>query len=237
MAAPGDDDLYHEVRRRIIKGTYRPGSRLKELWLAREHGTSRTPVRETLSRLLAEGLVDRVPNQGYSVAELTVADLRETFEVRLLLEGEAATRAARAVSPEQLRRLHELAPYDFQIGNAASYEDALSRNHEFHLAVAEAANNGLLLRLIRICLTRMNRFWALGFGLRVLPERAPELSDEPMNRGNMEHAALVEALEGGDPDAARRVIEAHVSRNRELMIGRLLSEARRGDAGLGLRLG
>lgn len=230
MASPQVEALYHEVRRRIINGIYRPGARLKEEHLAQEHGTSRTPVRETLSRLRAEGLVERVPNQGYSVAALTVADLGETFDVRLLLEGETAARAARYASTEQLAVIRGLAPYDFEIGDADSYEEALERNHEFHLAVAEAAANHLLLTLVRICLTRMNRFWALGYGMRLLPEHPPELSERPMVEGNAEHLALVAALEAHDPDAARRIMESHVTRNRELMIGRLLSEARRGTA-------
>src|SRR5437867_6791605 len=90
------------IRQAILDGRLEPGSRLKEEELARELGISRTPVREALLMLQAEGLVDAVPNRGAMVRVHTPEDLDDLYQLRALLEGYAARRAALRISDERV---------------------------------------------------------------------------------------------------------------------------------------
>ena len=95
------------IREAIIDGRLAPGQRLKEEELARELGISRTPVREALVILEGEGLVESVPKRGASVRAYAADDLDDMYQLRALLEGYAARRAATRISAEDVGRLEE----------------------------------------------------------------------------------------------------------------------------------
>ena len=96
------EEVHQEIKRRIVHGRYAPGAVLSESVLARVHHTSRTPVREALSRLFEEGYVERVPRKGYTVAPLTIGVIKNTLEVRRVLEATAAGRAAERADAETM---------------------------------------------------------------------------------------------------------------------------------------
>src|SRR5215212_10135756 len=98
--APHVERAYRNLKAGIVEGRYRPGAALSEVGLATEHGMSRTPIREGLARLWQEGYLDRVVGHGYFVARVTVQQIHDTFDVRRLLEGAAAARAAELATPE-----------------------------------------------------------------------------------------------------------------------------------------
>ncbi len=100
------EQAYLTLRRRLADGTYAPGSRLREEDLAAQLGVSRTPVREALRRLDAEGWLRVVPNQGAFAAKWSHADIEEIFDLRALLELHAAERAAAAPSARGMAALH-----------------------------------------------------------------------------------------------------------------------------------
>jgi len=110
----------------IIDGRYTPGAPLSEPLLATTHGMSRTPIREGLSRLWQEGYLDRVPGRGYFVARVTVQSVHDTFDVRRLLEGAAAARAAELATPDDVNLLRELARLP-----ANDYREAEAANARF----------------------------------------------------------------------------------------------------------
>src|SRR3954470_13723684 len=107
--APHVERAYRNLKAGIVEGRYRPGASLSEVGLATEHGMSRTPIREGLARLWQEGYLDRVVGHGYFVARVTVQQIHDTFDVRRLLEGAAAARAAELVTDADIERLRELA--------------------------------------------------------------------------------------------------------------------------------
>lgn len=187
-----------EVRHRIVHGVYAPGVPLGEAKIARELRASRTPVREALSRLLEEGYVERVRGRGFFVARLTVAMIQNVFEIRRLLEGAAAARAAELATPEDLKRLRALAEYRY-VDGVAGNRKAYEMNAQFHTAVAAATRNGLLVDLVRNCIDQVTRFMTLGVSLQTFQEAASD-----------EHLAIVEAIERKDPTAARRAAERHL---------------------------
>src|SRR5215831_6587424 len=141
--APHVERAYRNLKAAIVGGRYRPGAALSEVGLATEHGMSRTPIREGLARLWQEGYVDRVVGHGYFVARVTVQQIHDTFDVRRLLEGAAATRAAELATAEEVDKLLRLARVP--IGASMDYRQSEAANVQFHLAIAACARNSLAL--------------------------------------------------------------------------------------------
>jgi len=197
------DRAYTEIRQRIIDGQYKPGQPLSEVTLAQLHGMSRTPVREALARLCHERYAERLPGRGFFVSRVTVQAITETFELRRLLEGWAAARAAALATPEIVARLRAVAERQ---DDQESGLQAGTHNRRFHLALAAAAGNHLAGDLIEQCLAQIDRFITLGAGFA------------PFTRGSAEaHTAIVAAIEARDPNEARARMEQHLDRGLALM--------------------
>lgn len=207
--APHVERAYRDLKAGIVEGRYRPGASLSEVSLASEHGMSRTPIREGLARLWQEGYLDRVVGHGYFVARVTVQQIHDTFDVRRLLEGAAAARAAELATPEDVARLRSLALVP--IGASQAYRQSETANVQFHLSIAECARNGLALELIQRCLAQVDRFMSLGVSFGQFTENATE-----------SHLQIVEAIAKRDPVAARLRMEAHLDCGSRLMKDALL---------------
>ncbi len=207
--------VHTRLRDSIILGDVVPGEPLREGDLAERYGTSRTPVREALSQLLVQGFVEHVPGRGYSVARSSVNDVKDTFEIRLLIEGEAAARAALSAGAEAKAQMRALARCDIRVGDSASYAVAIERNDRFHAAVAEASNNALMVELVKSCLSQMTRFASLG-GF---------MTDESMH-SDAEHLAIVDAIETGDAELARMVMRRHLANRYDNLLSAAMGPAR-----------
>jgi DNA-binding GntR family transcriptional regulator len=199
-----------DIRQRIVRGAYPPGAPLSDVELARACGSSRTPVREALCRLLEEGYVERIPGRGFYVTQITMKLVQDTFEVRRLLEAQAAACAAERSSPATLMRLRQLAPIPAGVGPEAR-EAAQDANARFHLGVAEASGNTVLFGLVQNCLDQVNRFMALGVPLQTVQAR-----------GSAEHMAIVDAIENRDRAAATLAMERHLDDCRQEYMRALL---------------
>ena len=184
--APHVERAYRDLKAGIVKGRYRPGASLSEVSLASEHGMSRTPIREGLARLWQEGYLDRVVGHGYFVARVTVQQIHDTFDVRRLLEGAAAARAAELATPDDVERLRRLALVP--IGASQEYRQSETANVQFHLAIAACARNGLAQELIERCLAQVDRFMSLGVSFGQFTENATEA-----------HIQIVDAIADHDP--------------------------------------
>ena len=202
------DDLAEAIQTRIIAGDFPAGARLRQEQLATDYRLSRTPIREALRKLQAEGSVELVPNQGAVVRGTTVRDVREGYEVRAELEALAAALAATWITDEHLAQLRDAeklfrgAIEDSQPGTWARAND------QFHEAVQAAAGNERLRRTIRDL-------------HRAFPRRLTwgALQADPRLLGaNVEqHHAVLEAIERRDADAARDAMRRHVLRAGELI--------------------
>jgi DNA-binding GntR family transcriptional regulator len=194
------DTAYEAVRQMILSGEAEAGSRLGEAELAETLGLSRTPVREALQRLGADGLVDVLPHRGARVARWTRDDLAEIFELRSLLEPYAAARAARLGRDETV--LAELRGHCSAMERAAADGD-LARvaqlNSRFHAALNDASGNR---RLPAMLTSVMHAPLILGTFRRY--------DAEAMARSMNHHRELVAALTARDPAWAESVMRAHV---------------------------
>ena len=213
------DRAYHNIKAGIVEGRYAPGVPLSEVGLAREHGMSRTPGRDGLARLWQERYLDRVAGHGYFVARVTVQSIRDTFDVRRLLEGAAAACAAVMATAEEIQLLRELAVLPetdaltrrSRIDAPGEYRDAEAANVRFHLAIASAARNSLAMELIERCLGQVDRFMSLGVNFGEFQSGATEA-----------HLAIVDAIARHDAAGARLRMEEHLDRGSELMKEALL---------------
>src|SRR4051794_40759757 len=192
--APHVERAYRNLKAGIVEGRYRPGESLSEVGLATEHGMSRTPIREGLARLWQEGYLDRVVGHGYFVARVTVQQIHDTFDVRRLLEGAAAARAAELATDAEVEQLSNLARVP--LGGAKDYRESETANVQFHLAIAGCARNTLALELIERCLAQVDRFMSLGVNFGQFTETATEA-----------HQEIAEAIARRDVASARARME------------------------------
>jgi DNA-binding GntR family transcriptional regulator len=181
----------NELRDRILTGRLRPGDRLDLEQLTSEFGISRTPVREALLELSFEGLVAITPRSGMAVVGITPEDAVDNFAILAALAGKGAEMATRRITPEELSALRDVAATVHGDG------DVVAANQRFHRAINLAARSPRLLTYLRQA-------------VRVVPGNYFELFPEQEERSRREHAALLNAMERGDADAARRTMEAHV---------------------------
>jgi len=210
------DRVYDQLKRSIVEGVYRSGEALTEGILARTQRASRTPVREALSRLHQEGLVDRLPGRGWFVGTVTVQLIRDTFEVRPWLEGATAAGAAERASDAALQELRALGEFRYA---DAGYRAAEQINREFHLAIARASGNQVAVDLVQQCLTQFDRFLSLGADLTPSPYA---------ENATAEHLKIVSAIERREPAGARAAMEHHLDACGNLMMHAL-------TRGVGLR--
>lgn len=194
--------VHEELRSDILGGRCEPGSRLREEELAERFGLSRTPVREALRRLEADGLVTVTPRRGAEVVRWRDDDLAELVELRALLEGHAARRAAvgggvdLVALTELCARMEALAPPGTEPSDGAGEITRL--NMELHRAVHRAGGKllpDLLARLIDVPVVRRTFH---------------TYSEAELRRSFAQHRELVEALAAGDGDWAAAVMQAHI---------------------------
>ena len=122
------DHAYLEIKHRIVHGLEAPGAPLLESLLAQQLKTSRTPVREALARLHEEGYVEKVPGRGFFVGRITMTLVQNIFEVRRLLEGAAAARAAELADAPALAHLGELARFEYRSADPSGLRRAADAN-------------------------------------------------------------------------------------------------------------
>jgi DNA-binding GntR family transcriptional regulator len=207
------DLAYSTLRSGILDGRYPPGERLGEIEVAAEIGLSRTPVREALRRLGSEGLVDVLPNRGARVRTWTVDDLEQTYELRAVLEGLGARRAAGRISAEQLAELDRLADEmvgcDPSLGRrpAGDFDDLAARNARFHAVIVEASGS--------------DRLAATLAGLIQLPlvmRTYRRYTPAALARSHAHHRELVDALAARDGVWAESVMRSHVLAARTVLL-------------------
>lgn len=224
---PSSERVYQALKHRILAGMLEPGSRLVELQLATEFSVSRTPVREALKRLTAEGLVRLDPVRGIVVSDVDARELEEIFVVREVLDGLAARLAAGRVSQTDLTKLHLLMDMMRDAVKTGQWEGMVQANIKFHDVLHQAAGNERLRHLTRNLLDFVRRFSTEAFASQ---ERAAEVLAE--------HEEIIKAMEARDADLAEKMARRHVETAREYMASRYLSQSMAdGGDGSSYRLG
>lgn len=207
------DQIYGVIKEDILTGVFLPRHMMQEGRLAKRFGTSKTPVREALLRLVREGLLDVYPRVGYAVTEVSIDDIESLFEYRAILEASAAELAAVRMTPGQLERLEMVMETPYLVGERESYHDFFAQNQEFHLQIAGASGNRHLAQAIASLFDQIDR--VLRYRLDI---------GDSAERMEREHGAVIEALARRDGAEARRITEASIQKSKEQIIRGLLRE-------------
>ncbi|MDR1978797.1 MAG: GntR family transcriptional regulator [Synergistaceae bacterium] len=191
---PIREEVYLAIRQKILSGEFKPGDRLQEEQLARQFGTSRTPVREALRKLEVENFVVYYPHHGTVVAEVATDEVDDLQEVRILIESLIIRRATKNVKPENIQRLRRI----IEEGEALTDPDKLMANVDLFNATMFAIGKCKNLEALNIRVREILR--------RVVVSKY--LHPKRHNVAVAEHKLLVDALEARDADlAVARIIE------------------------------
>lgn len=205
------ESIFATLRSEILSGVHRPGTPMREVTLAERFGVSRTPVREALSRLQQERLLERAA-RGLQVTEISPAQVIQIYDMRILLEEEAAGQAARSRQFTDLMRLEALLERDRQLKDPDDHT-RITTNLEFHSAVWACTHNPVLTDLLERLSTHL-----------VHAPRSTLSVDDRWDTALAEHGELVAAIDRQDVDAARDVARRHMETARQIRL-RLLREA------------
>ncbi|NKY31868.1 GntR family transcriptional regulator [Nocardia speluncae] len=198
------------LREQILAGRWEAGERLGEAELAEILQVSRTPVREALSRLAAEGLVEIAPNRGARIASWTPQQVAEIFDLRLLLEPVASGKAAGRLSAETIDTLEQLAESMQELGSAEGERDfgrIATLNRQFHTTLLEASDSPQLLAT----LTSVTHISIATRNYNVYTERS-------LARSLAHHFEIVAALRVGDGEWVEAVVRSHLHNARAAML-------------------
>ncbi|HWE13989.1 MAG TPA: GntR family transcriptional regulator [Solirubrobacteraceae bacterium] len=194
------DQVYAAIHNRITDGSLQRGARIHQEDLADELGVSRTPVREALRRLAAEGLVEMRTNRGARVADVGQDDMHAAYAARLVIEPGAARLAALQAPAEPLARMRAaLAAQRRAIPNVRRSFEA---NREFHLALVQASGNEFLVQFVQ-------RLWVARIG-EAIYERQSE-TPQRMGLDAAEHEQILKAIESGNGRRAESLTRRHLT--------------------------
>lgn len=205
---------YRALKDEILRCILPPGIEIYEVATADRLGMSKTPIREALSMLVHEGFVDVRPRQGYRVTDVTISDVQDVFQMRLLLEPAAAELAAERATPDHLQLLRSLV----EEPEADSYEERVKSITQFHEVLADASGSPRLSGTLRNLLEEVHRFFFLGLELdHVVSHRA-------------EHRELLDALLKGNHHLAGEIARRQVEEGRLRVFEAILQSLADGTA-------
>ena len=193
---------YNTLRAGIIEGVHPPGSRVTEQEVAASAGVSRTPVREALRRLEAEGLLRFVPHQGAYVTSWSHQDVEDIFELRAMLEGYGARLAAAKATIDdttELRMLAETQSREAADRSPGYLERIAELNSQFHRRLQQTAGS-----------TRLQATLATISSAPLVLQTFRDYDGDDLNRSAHHHVEIVNAIEAGDGNWAESVMRSHV---------------------------
>lgn len=191
--------VFEALKRDIITGHFKPGEGLMESVLAKRYATSRTPVRQAAARAEHENLLRSVPNKGYFVNPISIEELNELYQWRMIIEGACAELAAKKPhSPEVLDRLERYASVDYEGGDRASYLRFIEADRAFHVGIAHLTRNRFLLQTVEEVRNWIDRLLHVSI----------EADDHVVLLAN--HLEIYHAIQERNPQLARKRMVEHI---------------------------
>lgn len=203
-------ETYSQIKERIIAGTFPAGTRLTEEGLAGEFGTSRTPVREAMRMLVADGFLDFKPNSGTFVRHWSRDEMKEIFDLRLFLESEIASLAAARITAGEVAQLRHIQD-DLESRGVDLSEENLTRisalNREFHRMIGVASQN-----------TRLVSMLTNAIEMPIVQRTFRRYTVEQLQRSFHHHRELIDAFDAHDANWARSAMHCHICSARYAML-------------------
>ncbi len=202
--------LYQEVaerlRQRIFAHELAPGAWVDEQTLATDYGISRTPLREALKVLAAEGLVTLKPRRGCYVTEISEQDLDDIFPLMAMLEGRCAGEASQRARPEEMQQLETIHSELERHAQNQQIEQFFEANQAFHLRIQEISGNRWLLQMIQDLrkVLKLTRLHSLSIEGR-------------LQQSLLEHRTIMAAIKARDAQGAEEAMRAHLLAGRQAL--------------------
>jgi DNA-binding GntR family transcriptional regulator len=201
------DDAAQTLREAILNGRMPGGARLRQTDLADQLKISRTPIREALVRLKAEGLVELLPGGGVQVKRLDLDEAVELYDLREVLDGLAARLAAQRADAATLSRLEKLLRRQAECVERRSAAQWFPAHVAFHEEIVKAAGNGHLARQSAVVRLSIRHFHPLL--LR---------TEHRLENAYREHRAIYDAIRTHDADGAERLARAHIANAKDIVL-------------------
>jgi len=199
--------VYESLKESILNGSLKPGEKLMESRIAEDLGVSRTPVREAIRKLEKEKYVKMIPRKGAYVEDLTMEDILEVLEIRIVLEGLASKLAARNISDEMKDRIRKNMKSFDNASSELDRKELISLDEKFHHIIYQSSGNKKLNEIVRELQDQFQRFRLSYFN---------ELSSY-MKLANS-HNKLYQAIIDGDEKAAEDYAKEHIEEIRDNII-------------------
>jgi GntR family transcriptional regulator, rspAB operon transcriptional repressor len=193
------DRAYDEIKRRIIRLEYQPGTCLNEAKLSQQIEIGRTPVHTAVDRLVREGMLEVIPRKGTVVRPVSLDEMRAILESRLLVEPQAARLATERAREDEIERMQAICAEARIQAKTRETERLMLLDRSLHATIATATCNPVLARFLNSLHDRALRMWFIS--LRS-PERGLRVADE--------HDVVVEKIAARDPAAAELAMRRHI---------------------------
>lgn len=202
-ASSGDSSLasraYEAIKYKIIILDYPPGEYLNEAQVSASLGIGRTPVHQALTRLMLEGMVEVIPRKGVIVKPVSLNEVREIIDVRLINEAHAVRLASTLAGQSQIDELERILVQAEEGTPLMDVEQQMLLDKQFHIALSAITKNTVLAELLKRLHERSLRFWFISL-------RDPEHVREVL----AEHRRVFDCIKARDPEAAAEAICAHI---------------------------
>lgn len=204
---PLKDLVYLELKHKILTGEIVSQTRLMEIDLSEKMNVSRTPIREAIKRLADDGLVKVEPRRGAYVANISIKDMLDVFEVREDMEGFVAKLAAQRINEEEKEELRKIASeYEEALSKTEDKENIIELDEKFHNYIVSCCGNETLSELVKYVQELSLRFRYLYYNDYSLYESTAE-----------QHNRIMEAINSGRAEEARTEADAHVKALKEFV--------------------
>lgn len=197
--------VYETLKQRIINDALAPGEPINEAILSKELKMSKTPIREALQQLEREGFIENIPGRGNFVSRISIQDVRETFEIRQILEGEAIKRVALRHDPERLEAIQKAFESSEQSSHGSPSRHFRSGD-QIHAFIFESIGNRRLMEIYR----RLQD--------HIVRHRIHFFSNSHVGRSEesyREHLEILDALAAQDPARCEQAIKTHLKNSLE----------------------
>lgn len=198
------DQVYSILRKNICEGQYPSGFWMQEVELCEQLGVSRSPVRESLRRLVSDGLVINIPNRGTFVKEFTCKDIDEIFDMRVMLEGYAIRRSRTNLTSARIEKLLDILDRMETTFRAGELEEYTRADEQLHNEIVMLGDNSIVS-------STYYRVGSMNQQFRVLSLSVHQRFEESLG----EHRQIIHALIEGKTELAEQVNHRHLELARE----------------------
>ncbi len=204
------EKAYQEIKKWIIRYDLKPGSYLRIAQLSAQLEMSQTPIREALSKLEREYLVNRLSNQGYVVRSMDLKEVEDIYDVRIALEVMAAEEAATHITGVTQTKLSHILEDAMNLMNKGDKGRTLDLEQDFHMVIMEASGNHFLVDIGKGILERI---WMI--------QNVNIFTSDHMTVAHQEHIEILKALKQRDPQKAAALMKKHLQFAKKFVISRL----------------